>query len=349
MKPIKTVTWQSPSNIALIKYWGKHGNQLPNNASISFTLQECFSETTLTLEPKLTVGNDIELRFYFDKKENLAFRLKILKFFEAIYKDFSFLRDYSIVVHSMNSFPHSSGIASSASAMSALALCLCSMDDMLAKRKTPKEAFFERASHFARLGSGSACRSVYPVMASWGKCKQIKNSSDKFATDCSEWIHPVFKTFQNAILIASAAEKKVSSRVGHSLMENNPFATARYKQAEQNMAKLIKALMEGDFDVFGEIIEGEALTLHALMMCSTPSYTLMTPNTLAMIEAIRDYRESSKLPIYFTLDAGPNIHLLYPKKIKDKVHEFIHLELKQFCENGRIIFDQVGKGPKLMK
>jgi diphosphomevalonate decarboxylase len=107
--------------------------------------------------------------------------------------------------------------------------------------------------------------------------------------------------------------------------------------------------MVGDLELFGEIVESEALTLHALMMCSKPSYTLMTPNTLSMIEAIRDFRESSKLPLYFTLDAGPNIHLLYPKKIQSKVQEFIELELKQFCENERVIYDQVGKGPKLIK
>jgi len=349
MKTIKTVTWQSPSNIALIKYWGKHGNQLPNNPSISFTLEECYSETTLSIEPKVGTSNEIELRFYFDKKENLAFRVKILKFFESIHKDFSFLRDYSIVIHSMNSFPHSSGIASSASSMSALALCLCSMDDMLNKKKTSKGEFFQRASHFARLGSGSACRSVYPVMASWGKNKHIKDSSDKYATECADWIHPVFKTFQNSILIASAAEKKVSSRIGHALMDTNPFATARYKQANDNLNTLIKALMVGDLETFGGIVESEALTLHALMMCSTPSFTLMTPNTLAMISAIRAIRDSSKIPVYFTLDAGPNIHLLYPLKFKSKVHEFIDLELKQFCEDGRVIYDAVGKGPKLIK
>jgi diphosphomevalonate decarboxylase len=303
----------------------------------------------LSIEPKLSTSDDIELRFYFENKENLAFRLKILKFFESIHKEFSFLRDYSIVVQSMNSFPHSSGIASSASAMSALALCLCSIDDMLNKRKTPKKDFFERASHFARLGSGSACRSIYPLMASWGEFKQIKNSSDKFATDCSDWIHPVFKTFQNSILIASAAEKKVSSRVGHSLMDKNPFAKARYKQANVNLSKLIKAMAEGDLETFGDITESEALTLHALMMCSTPSYTLMTPNTLAMIERIRAFREDTKLPLYFTLDAGPNIHLLYPKKIAEKVRTFIDLELVELCENGKVIFDQVGKGPILIK
>lgn len=349
MKTLKTITWQSPSNIALIKYWGKHGNQLPNNTSISFTLDKCFSETTLSIEPKLSSSKEIELRFYFEKKENLAFRIKILKFFENIHKDFSFLRDYSLVVNSMNSFPHSSGIASSASAMSALALCLCSMDDALNKRKTPKEEFLERASHFARLGSGSACRSVYPHIASWGKNKLIKGSSDKFATDCSADLHPIFKTYQNSILIASSKEKKVSSRVGHSLMENNPFAEARYKQAGTNFKDLYAALKTGDLEKFGTITENEALTLHALMMCSNPSFMLMSPNTLAMIEAIRDFRNETKLPVYFTLDAGPNIHLLYPKKIAEKVQDFIDIELKPLCENERIIWDNVGKGARIVK
>lgn len=76
--------------------------------------------------------------------------------------------------------------------------------------------------------------------------------------------------------------------------------------------------MTGDLDTFGEIVETEALTLHALMMCSTPSFTLMTPNTLAMIEAIRDFRESSQIPVYFTLDAGPIFTCCIPTNSKVK-------------------------------
>jgi diphosphomevalonate decarboxylase len=131
MKELKKASWRSPSNIALVKYWGKHGKQLPGNPSISFTLDKCYSETSLAISEKDAKDKDIQLKFYFDKKENLAFRIKILSFFEDIAGDFPFLSRYALSIHSTNSFPHSSGIASSASAMSALALCLCDMEAKL--------------------------------------------------------------------------------------------------------------------------------------------------------------------------------------------------------------------------
>ena len=347
MKELKKVTWRSPSNIALVKYWGKHGSQLPNNPSISFTLDKCYSETTFAIAEKQQVGKDIELQFYFDKKENLAFRIKILKYFEEISKDFPFLSKYALSVHSTNSFPHSSGIASSASAMSALALCLCDMDNKLKKgaAKVDKDKFIKRASHFARLGSGSASRSVFALASIWGQTAGIKASADEYAIPYNKELHRVFKTYQNSILIASSAEKKVSSRLGHALMKSNPFAKARYRQANDNMVEILAALHSGDLEKFGAIVETEAMTLHALMMCSTPNFILMTPSTLAMISLIKAFRESTKLPLYFTLDAGPNIHLLYPENIKSKVIPFIQTELSEYCEGGRIIWDKVGKGP----
>ena len=87
MKEFKKVTWRSPSNIALVKYWGKKsGVQIPSNPSISFTLENCYSETSVALVEKESKSKAIELRFYFDGKANLAFQLKILKFFESIRK-----------------------------------------------------------------------------------------------------------------------------------------------------------------------------------------------------------------------------------------------------------------------
>jgi diphosphomevalonate decarboxylase len=351
MKEIKKVNWRSPSNIALVKYWGKHGNQLPNNPSVSFTLDKCYSETSLAVSEKETKGKDIELRFYFDKKENLAFRIKILQFFEAIAADFPFLSKYALSIHSTNSFPHSSGIASSASAMSALALCLCDMEQKLKTKagKVDKDKFLKKASYYSRLGSGSAARSIFPQASIWGVTPGVKTSSDDHAIPFDKELHKVFKNYQNSILIASSAEKKVSSRVGHALMKNNPFAKARYKQANQNIVDLLDALKTGDLEKFGEITETEAMTLHALMMCSTPNFMLMTPSSMAMINKIKAFRESTKLPLYFTLDAGPNIHLLYPEKIKSKVIPFIQTELSEHCEDGRIIWDSVGKGPAAIK
>jgi diphosphomevalonate decarboxylase len=351
MKELKKVSWRSPSNIALVKYWGKHDNQLPNNPSISFTLDQCYSETSLAISEKESKDKGLELRFYFDKKENLAFRIKILSFFEGISKDFPFLSKYSLSVHSTNSFPHSSGIASSASAMSALALCLCEMDSKLkaGKGKTDKEKMLKTASYFARIGSGSASRSIYPVASLWGVAKGVKGSSDEYAIPFEKEIHKTFRNYQNSILIASSAEKKVSSRVGHALMKKNPFAKARYKQANENLTDILDALKTGDIEKFGIITETEAMTLHALMMCSSPNFMLMTPATVAMINKIKTFREVTKLPVYFTLDAGPNIHLLYPENIKHKVIPFIQSELSEHCEHGKIIWDKIGKGPSPIK
>ncbi len=350
MKELKKTTWRSPSNIALVKYWGKKsGVQIPANPSISFTLENCYSETTVSLLEKEKKGKDIELRFYFDGKANMAFQLKMLKFFESIRKDFPLLNEYGLLIHSTNSFPHSSGIASSASAMSALAISLCDLQQQLGNKKLSDEKFLHRASHFARLGSGSAARSVYPLISQWGKTSTVRGSSDEFAIPFEKNLHKIFQTYQNTILIASSAEKKVSSRVGHSLMKTNPFAKTRYAQAEKNLKEIIGALKTGDLEKFGAITEEEAMTLHALMMCSTPSFVLMSPSTLAMIDRIRNYREETKLPVYFTLDAGPNIHLLYPKDVSKQVSGFVAAELTELCENGRMILDKVGKGPKKIK
>lgn len=347
---MKKVTWRSPSNIALVKYWGKKsGVQIPANPSISFTLENCHSETSVSLVEKETKSKDVELRFYFDGKANMAFQLKMLKFFESIKKSFPFLSTHGLLIHSTNSFPHSSGIASSASAMSALALCLCDLQQELKGKKGYDDKFFRKASTFARLGSGSASRSVYPYIAEWGKADYLRGTSDEYAVPFEKHLHKTFKTYQNTILIASSAEKKVSSRVGHSLMKTNPFAKTRYAQANNNLKEITSALKTGDLEKFGAITEEEAMTLHALMMCSSPSFILMAPSTLAMIEKIKQYREESKLPVYFTLDAGPNIHLLYPKNISKKVEAFIGAELQQHCENGRLIADHVGKGPKKIK
>lgn len=350
MKEIKKVTWRSPSNIALVKYWGKKsGVQIPANPSISFTLEQCYSETSVTVVEKESKGKDIELRFYFDGKANMAFQLKMLKFFESIKKDFPFLQQNGLLIHSTNSFPHSSGIASSASAMSALAMALCDLKQQLSGKKLSEEKFLQKASYYSRLGSGSAARSVYPLISQWGKTKSVRGSSDEYAIPFAKNLNKVFHNYQNTILIASSSEKKVSSRVGHSLMKTNPFAKTRYAQAETNLKEIIDALKKGDLEKFGAIVEEEAMTLHALMMCSTPSFVLMAPSTLAMIEKIRTFREESKLPVYFTLDAGPNIHLLYPKNTAKKVGAFINEELQPLCENGRLILDNVGKGPKKIK
>ena len=343
--PIKA-GWESPSNIALIKYWGKHGKQLPRNASVSFTLSTAATRTFVTITDENTTGK-VALNFIFNGKENPVFSARVEKFLNSISDEyFAFLKKYSIHIDTSNSFPHSSGIASSASGMSALALCLCDIEGQLEGRLIFDDGFFRKASVVSRLGSGSACRSIYPEMAVWGQHEEIKDSSDEYAVGIGHQIHPVFKSFHDDILIISAGEKSVSSTAGHNLMEGNPFASIRYQQANKRMKSLITALKQGNISDFGKIAEDEAMTLHALMMCSDPSYILMEEGTLSVIKKIKHFRERTAIPVFFTLDAGPNVHVLYPDEVENQVNSFIQDELKPYCNEGRVIRDKVGAGPE---
>ena len=176
---------RSPSNIAIVKYWGKHGNQLPNNPSISFTLNNCYTETKVTYS-KNENPNGIEMDFYFEGKENQAFKAKIEKFIQENKEHFTFLDGLHLNIESYNSFPHSSGIASSASSMSALILCL------LGIKYQDQGINLQEASFLSRLASGSAARSVYPTMTLWGKTPSLAESSDEYAISIADIIiHPI--------------------------------------------------------------------------------------------------------------------------------------------------------------
>jgi len=161
--------------------------------------------------------------------------------------------------------------------MSALALCLCSMEDEIFQTLQDDIEFDKKASYVARLGSGSACRSIYGGLAMWGQMGEVENSSDLYAVSYSDETHEVFKSFHDDILLVSTGEKSVSSTAGHALMEDNIYAAPRFQQAGQRMHTLLEALRTGDVETFGNIAENEALTLHAMMMASNPSYMLIEP------------------------------------------------------------------------
>lgn len=331
---------RSPSNIAIVKYWGKHGNQLPNNPSISFTLNNCYTETKITykdLDPQFLNSSDSQfsLEFYFEGKENPAFKAKIEKYLKDNERYFSFLKGLHLTVESHNSFPHSSGIASSASSMSALVMCL------LGIKYKESDIDLKEASFLSRLASGSAARSVYPTMTLWGKTPSLLNSSDEYAISIADMIDPVFKSYHDSILIVSSKEKSVSSRAGHSLMNNHPMAASRYATAKKNTEDLLAILKHGDIEGFIKIAESEANQLHDLMATSTPSYTLKEPNTVNIINRILEFRKETCLPICYTLDAGPNVHLLYPDFCSEQVHTFIEQVLKNYCFEGKYINDNV--------
>lgn len=340
-----TITWKSPSNIALVKYWGKHGVQLPLNPSVSFTLKESYTQTTLEYTQKEEKGFSVKVLL--DGVENEKFAQKIVGFFEKIQAELPLVSQYHFVLKTHNSFPHSSGIASSASGMSALTLCLQSLNELI-NGAQGDEAFFQKASYLARIGSGSAARSVYGGLVVWGRHAEIFNSNDEYATPYPFEVNPVFETFNDTILLVHEGEKSVSSTVGHSMMTRHPFARQRFEEARTNLSRLVSVFRAGDLDEFGKIVEGEALMLHALMMCSDPPYILMKPNTLAVIEKIWDFRKQNGIPVFFTLDAGANVHVLYPDEYKELTRNFIDNNLAGYCENKKYICDCVGKGPEFI-
>ncbi|MUP44716.1 diphosphomevalonate decarboxylase [Gramella sp. BOM4] len=341
------VSWQAPSNIALVKYWGKKENQIPANPSISFTLNDCRTTTRVVYSKKerpAAIG-DFDFSFYFEGRPKEDFKPKIQSFFKRIQQYCPYLKDFSFEIHSENSFPHSSGIASSASGMSALALCVMEIE----KRLYPEmdaEYFNKKASFLARLGSGSACRSIDGGLVVWGDHEKIENSSDLFGVSYPYEVHDIFKTYRDTILLVDKGEKQVSSTVGHGLMHGHPFAESRFEQAHKNLERLIPVLKNGNIEEFIKIVESEALSLHAMMMSSEPYFILMKPNTLEIINKIWSFREEMKVPVCFTLDAGANVHVLYPQESESKVLEFINNELVAYCQNEQYICDQVGQGAK---
>ena len=339
------VTWQSPSNIALVKYWGKLETQIPANPSISFTLDSCRTTTKLKFQKKEKPAADFNFRLLFEGEEKDAFRPKILKFLERVEPYLPFLKDYEFSIETSNSFPHSSGIASSASGMSALALCLMSLERQL-NPEMDEEYFTRKSSFLARLGSGSACRSIEGELVVWGMHNNIYRSSDLYGVPFRDEVHDNFRNYRDTILLVDKGEKQVSSTLGHDLMNDHPYAETRFRQAHDNLDKLKKIFRSGDLSAFIKVVESEALTLHAMMMTSQPYFLLMKPNTLAIINKIFRFREETGLHLCFTLDAGANVHLLFPEKEAQETLEFIESELKQYCQNGQYINDKVGSGAK---
>lgn len=338
-----SVAWQAPSNIALVKYWGKTGLQLPANPSVSFTLDACRTQTELRYSRLAKPAGVPPARVFFEGRPAPDFEPKIQKFLSHAVAFQPFLKDVQLEIHTTNSFPHSSGIASSASGMAALALCLMDLERSLIPEMQP-EYFRRKASFLARLGSGSASRSIDGGLVLWGSHPGLPGSSDLYAIPYPREVHPSFLDFHDTILLVDKGRKPVSSSAGHGLMHGHPFADARFTQARGHLDQLQGILREGDLKAFADLVETEALSLHAMMQTSHPSYVLMKPETLAILERIREYRASSGQPVCFTLDAGANVHVLYPESAAFQVYAFIRGELLDFCQQGQHICDRTGPG-----
>ncbi len=342
-----TVAWRSPSNIALVKYWGKKGDQLPGNPSLSISLSACYTETIINYSVQSSTDGP-SFAFRFGGSENSLFESRLDRYLKVASDELPLLKNLRLEISSVNSFPHTAGIASSASAISSIALGLSSINQELSAEDADPGKFLQKASAIARLGSGSACRSVYGGWTLWGKTPGIKSSSDQYAIPLNDIIHDTFHNYHDAILVISSKEKKIHSSDGHKLMETNPYRRIKERTGRSDAVNLIEALKKGDEESFRKIVEYEAANLHAMFLTSDPYFILMEPGTLHVINRIVDYRKETGLEFCFTLDAGPNVHLLYPARVRTRLLAFINSELIKYCENGKWIDDKTGSGPEPM-
>ncbi len=337
MKIQGKISYSSPSNIAILKYWGKQaGNQIPMNPSLSMTLEKCRSNTTIDYQLGEAKGTHVEVTFEGDRDRAIEAKLK--KWFIEISRFYPWLNDASLQIETHNNFPHSAGIASSASGMSAMAMCLAGMNAHASKSQG---IFLEQVSQISRLGSGSASRSVMGPWVLWGKTDKYKASSDEYAV-LVPGVHADMQQLQDTIIVVDKNPKSISSRDGHGLMDGHPWREGRIRQAHDNLADLLHALQTGDWPLFQKITENEALSLHALMFASKGGMMLWKGNTVEWMHYLRQQREVLGLPMAFTLDAGANIHLLYPLSVRDKVHQVLeHSPVPSIS----FIHDSAGQGP----
>lgn len=333
------VSASCPSNIALIKYWGKYPQQMPANPSISYTLSQAKTDTVINF----TSGVPFQIETFLAGTSVPKFSEKIAQYFKSIEKYLPWILQGSYKIRTENTFPHSSGIASSASGFGAIAKALMQLDQHFSQTQEPEDFRLRKASFLARLGSGSACRSLYNGLVVWGETPVVEGSSDLYAVKYpDDKIHPIFREFNDWVLLIHEGQKAVSSTVGHGLMKTNPYAERRFQEAKENFIPLQHILETGDLPKFITLVEHEALTLHAMMMMSEPAFILMKTGTLEVINKVWSFRKETHLPLFFTLDAGANVHLLFPEDVStERIKSFIETELKPHTQQGGIMKDKI--------
>lgn len=326
------VSVSSPSNIALIKYWGMSDAQrtLPNNASLSMTLNQCVSYCTLA--PK-TSGTCDELLWKTASGSLVpaqgSMRLGIEQHLQQLRQHFDDWQPLRIAT--VNSFPTGAGIASSASGFSALALAFA--------LRCGQSLNSPDLSQLARLsGSGSAARSVMGGFVQWpGHPGQPGGPTEQFAP-AQHW------PLHDLIAVVDAGHKNISSRQGHHLAASSPFYSTRLSLLPERLDALREAILNRDFNTLADTVEREAVEMHMIAMTSQPPIFYWQPATLQILERVRQLRREG-LQVCATVDAGPNVHVLCTPQAASAVFTALRIlpGVKQW------IFDQAGDGPRQLE
>lgn len=284
-------TANAGANIALIKYWGTRDPTLniPLNDSVSITLDETRTTTTVEFDPDI-VGDTLSIGgepASDTALERASRHLDLLRELAGV--------DWRARIVSENTFPMGAGIASSASAFAALTVAGAAA---LGLDLTPREM-----SRIARRGSGSASRSLYGGYVWWHAGYDDASSYAEQIAPQTHW------DLRDIIVIVEEEEKPVSSSQGHRLAQTSDFLQTRLAQVEDNLPAVRDAILARDLAMLGPIIEADALAIHFVMMSSTPALFYWAPATISILKAVQRWRAEG-LDAYFTIDAGPNVHVI---------------------------------------
>lgn len=295
-----TATARAFANIALIKYWGDQDPclRLPANGSISMNLEGLFTRTRVSFEAGLE-ADELTINGEAVRGGGLE-RVQII--LDAVREAAGL--GLAARVESFNNFPTGAGIASSASAFAALALAASAAAGL---------GLSEAAlSRLARLGSGSACRSIPGGFVEWQVGERDEESYAFSLAGPEHW------DLADCIAVISTAHKAIGSSQGHALAETSPIQARRVEDAPRRLGICRRAILERDFAALAEVAEVDSNLMHAVMMTSSPRLLYWQPATVAVMQAVSAWRREGT-PAFYTVDAGPNVHVLCPAAFAEEV------------------------------
>jgi diphosphomevalonate decarboxylase len=299
---IRKATAVANANIALIKYWGNSDQtlRLPANPSLSMNMGGLTSTTTVAFDAALETD-----QILLDGAPlSGTGHQRVVDHLERV-RALAGCVDRARVV-SRNAFVSGAGLASSASGFAALTLAATAAAGLTLSER--------ELSALARLGSGSACRSVAGGFVEWLPAERHEDSYGVSIAPPDHW------ALADVIAIVATEHKDVGSTAGHALAETSPLQSARVTTTPARFETCKAALLTRDFERLAPVVELEALAMHAVMFTSTPSLIYWAPATLQLMEAVRAWREGG-LPVAFTIDAGPNVHCLCPLEVAGQVEQ----------------------------
>ena len=313
----------APSNIAFIKYWGKKDEKLrlPENGSISMNLSNLTTTTTVEFDLKYKKDN-VTIDDKSDEKEVN----RVIKHLDRI-RNLAKINLKAKVI-SKNNFPKSTGLSSSASGFAALTIAGVKAAGI---NLTEKEL-----SILARLGSGSACRSIPDGFVEW-----LNGKNNETSYSISIYKHDYWDIL-DIVVIVSDEKKMLSTSEGHNLAKSSVFFPVRLSHIRDKIKVIKYLLKQKNFEKFGEFIEAEALELHAIMLTSHPSLIYWLSGTLHIMRFVKKCR-SDGLSVYFTVNTGQDIHLI----IKEKNKNALLNRLKNLLEVKNIIVNRPSQGGRL--